>query len=121
MPIFKCDECHCVENTALCDYWSRNYGDGNGRALCSGCDPEIGELHVSFGRRDSAGMLVGDDGFLYPLSQVKSKEYYNRRGIKIVGVVMRDHTIVQVSKKLSHYKMVTRVKNILEEGRLMVD
>lgn len=44
MPVFACDECNTVENTALGHYWSRSLTDfedvhKNGKALCSECTP----------------------------------------------------------------------------------
>lgn len=44
MSLFRCDECGCVENTALGRYWTRNdadmWSDDNlGEALCSQCAP----------------------------------------------------------------------------------
>jgi hypothetical protein len=50
MPLFACDECDSVENTACCRYWLRKRATG-GRALCSQCDPEIGEWHGRFERQ----------------------------------------------------------------------
>ena len=44
MPLFVCDVCECVENTALGHYWSRNrntFGpELQGKALCSECTPD---------------------------------------------------------------------------------
>ncbi len=47
MPLFKCEKCGCVENTALCGYWWR----GNKKALCSECDPEFRRWHHRFPRK----------------------------------------------------------------------
>ena len=44
MPVFICENCGCIENTAVSNYWSR----GSGPALCSECDPEIGKWHGRF-------------------------------------------------------------------------
>jgi hypothetical protein len=48
MPLFVCDYCHSVENTALGWYWSRNKSERmlgelypNGTALCSSCMPAV--------------------------------------------------------------------------------
>jgi hypothetical protein len=39
MPLFLCDECGVIENTALSSYWSRKeYADE--KALCSECAPK---------------------------------------------------------------------------------
>jgi len=46
MPIFRCQECGCAENTALCRYWEAHH---NGeKELCSECDPKIGRWHNKF-------------------------------------------------------------------------
>ena len=41
MPLFVCEKCKNIENTALSLYWS-------GSKLCSKCDPEIGKWHGAF-------------------------------------------------------------------------
>lgn len=45
MPLFVCDECECVDNTALTQYWSTAE---DAPALCSECDPDIGKWHDQF-------------------------------------------------------------------------
>ena len=45
MPLFVCDNCGAIENTAFGFYWARkrvNFNDDelNGKALCSECVPE---------------------------------------------------------------------------------
>lgn len=46
MPLFTCPKCNCIENTALCNYWSlRREGK---EPICSECDPNIGEWHGKF-------------------------------------------------------------------------
>ena len=61
MPLFACQKCLCVENTATSNYWTR----GNAQALCSECDPMISVWHRKFPKRSAVGMLLGSDGFLY--------------------------------------------------------
>ena len=44
MPLFICENCGCIENTALGHYWSRKHvkfkdEKMNGKALCSECTP----------------------------------------------------------------------------------
>lgn len=44
MSLYVCDNCDCIENTALGAYWSRNAPDVypkeyQGKALCSECGP----------------------------------------------------------------------------------
>lgn len=47
MSLFVCEDCGCIENTALSLFWVR----GDGPALCSECDPRIGKWHCCFDRR----------------------------------------------------------------------
>lgn len=51
MSIFVCEECGCIENTALSSFWMRNGNGRTGQALCSACDPTIGRWHGMFPRR----------------------------------------------------------------------
>ncbi len=51
MPLFECTGCHCVENTAVCNFWT---SAGGGKALCSECDPAIGRWHLKFEKRPAA-------------------------------------------------------------------
>ena len=51
-----CDKCGCVENTVTSGYWV-------GKRICSECD--TGKWHKIFKKRPAAGMLLGNDGFLY--------------------------------------------------------
>ena len=45
MPLFVCDKCGCVDNTALGRYWSKDmdiWGEDNrGLALCTECAPTV--------------------------------------------------------------------------------
>ena len=47
MPLFECEHCHCVDNTALGNFWWDVMHDGK-PALCVECDPTIGEWHGLF-------------------------------------------------------------------------
>jgi hypothetical protein len=49
VSIFVCDECGCIDNTALTGYWKRKQHDG--KARCSECDPGIKKWHGLFDRR----------------------------------------------------------------------
>jgi hypothetical protein len=49
MGLFVCDECEHVENTATSRYWFRDR-EGDGRALCSSCDPQMKRWHGKFPR-----------------------------------------------------------------------
>jgi len=43
MPLFVCDKCKCVDNTALGHYWGSNQDffddEFKGMAFCNGCAP----------------------------------------------------------------------------------
>lgn len=62
MPLFKCDQCGCVENTALCLYWWRKAHDKP--LLCSECDPDIGKWHGQFEKRSAGDCKTNGRGFL---------------------------------------------------------
>lgn len=69
MPMFVCDSCNSVENTALGVYWTKDMGlfgeEFNGKALCSECSPETyydgsinkrgGKWHGRFPKREWDG------------------------------------------------------------------
>jgi hypothetical protein len=81
MPLFQCQQCGSVENTACCNYWSAKSG---GRSiLCSECDPAIGKWHNLFPKRSAVGMLIDQQGHLWSKENVASlPDHY-----KIVGEV----------------------------------
>lgn len=45
ISLFICKKCKCIENTALCLYWSFK---NKKEALCSKCDPRINKWHNCF-------------------------------------------------------------------------
>jgi len=49
MPLFECSECHTVDNTALSGFWWTVMHEKK-PALCSACDPELGQWHHHFPR-----------------------------------------------------------------------
>lgn len=51
MSIFVCSQCGVLENTALCLFWVKRKNDDTYEALCSQCDPEIGQWHGIFERQ----------------------------------------------------------------------
>jgi hypothetical protein len=52
VSLFVCEECGCIENTALSNFWLREHGlTQDKRALCTACDPTINEWHGTFPRR----------------------------------------------------------------------
>jgi len=52
MPLFECEQCHCVDNTALTNFWQAHIEEKP--QLCSACDPEIGKWHDKFPRIPAA-------------------------------------------------------------------
>jgi hypothetical protein len=69
MPLFCCSKCGCVEDTALCRYWSARLR--RMPPLCSACDPAIARWHGEFPQQsaeaeawvtDQHGMLLWNRG-----------------------------------------------------------
>ena len=48
MALFPCSKCGCVEDTALCHFWSARLRQMP--TVCSACDPTIGKWHGEFPR-----------------------------------------------------------------------
>lgn len=69
MPLFPCSKCHCVEDTALCHYWSARLRQTS--ALCSACDPTIGKWHGEFPRESAQGWVNDRSGFLLDKGSVE--------------------------------------------------
>jgi len=65
MPVFICNNCGCLENTALSQYaWQKYHKDL--KPVCSECDPDIGKWHGKFEKKKPPkGWLIGKDGFIY--------------------------------------------------------
>ena len=59
MPLFECSNCHGIENTATSNYWWDVHHEGK-PALCSKCDPAIGEWHGHFEQRPAAEIRAKD-------------------------------------------------------------
>lgn len=72
MPLFVCDKCGCIENTALGRYWSKDMQDlweqdNLGMALCSECAPKTyrsgmptrftGKWHNNFPKKQWDGKI----------------------------------------------------------------
>jgi len=91
MPLFRCEDCGCVDNTALTNYWFRTVSADFRRQLktpkparCSACDPDIGAWHGEFPQRSADGMFVDDEGFLYYEAELTQLA----RGRRIVGRIV---------------------------------
>ena len=46
MPVFRCEQCGCMENPATSNGWLQIMAKQP--LLCSACDPEIGHWHGRF-------------------------------------------------------------------------
>lgn len=79
MPLFICDLCECIENTALGHYWGRDqdyFGkpELRGKALCSECSPAVfgdgsvntdgGRWHGRFEKRRATPEVLASAGFM---------------------------------------------------------
>jgi hypothetical protein len=64
MSLFRCEECGCVENTAIGCYW------GKDKKLCSECGR--GKWHGQFEKRSAKGMLIDQDNHLWSKEQVEA-------------------------------------------------
>jgi hypothetical protein len=80
MPLFKCSTCGCVEDTALCHFWSARIRQTP--ALCSGCDPKIGKWHGEFPQESARDWANDERGFLWHKSEL---EGWLGRPIEILG------------------------------------
>jgi hypothetical protein len=82
MPLFKCSKCGCVENTALCHYWSARLRQSP--ALCSACDPKIDKWHGEFPQESAQGWVIDERGFLWNAGDV---ECWLRQSLEMVRKV----------------------------------
>lgn len=83
MPLFQCQKCGALENTALGDFWD------SPEHLCSEC--ATGKWHGAFPKQDAyeLGCYVDAHGFVYLPDEVDPKTLrwnYNSR-FRMVGVV----------------------------------
>ena len=49
MVLFECADCHCIENTALCNANTDRFKKKD--LICSECDPLLGKWHEKFIKR----------------------------------------------------------------------
>lgn len=68
MPLFRCDKCGVVDNTALGTYWARK--SRGEPPLCNECEPDIGKWHDEFLKRSAEGMLIDQNGHLWSRDEV---------------------------------------------------
>jgi hypothetical protein len=81
MPLFRCSKCHCVEDTALSNYWSAHLR--RNPAVCSACDPKIAKWHGEFPQESAQGWQSDERGFL--LWSKREVEDWLGRPIEIIG------------------------------------
>ena len=78
MPLYRCESCGCVENTATGFFYGKDEphwpDDVRGKAPCSACGPSrepegtptgFGVWHGQFPRRSAVGMLIDQRGHLW--------------------------------------------------------
>ena len=69
MPLFRCDKCGCVDNSACApSYWTSRLNEKP--PICTEC--ETGEWHEIFPKKQATGMLVDQEGHLWGKSDVKN-------------------------------------------------
>ena len=84
MPLFACEKCNTIENTALSAYWRR----GDGPSLCSECDPSIARWHGVFAKQSATGYSLTSEGFIYgPHELAGQAQCFKNQGITIVRVI----------------------------------
>jgi hypothetical protein len=62
MSRFCCSKCGCVEDTALCRYWSARLR--RKPLVCSACDPAIARWHGEFPRQSADGWVTDEHRLL---------------------------------------------------------
>ena len=79
MSLFQCEECGCVENTALCGYWYQMF-KGDKRKLCSACVPAT---HSDGSQNSKGGKWHGQFKRLFlPKGMFKTNKVGNLEHIK---------------------------------------
>jgi hypothetical protein len=72
MSFFQCSKCGCVEDTALCHYWSAKLQQT--QLLCSACDPKIAKWHGWFPQETTQHWIVNDEhGIMCRRSEVENR------------------------------------------------
>ena len=81
MALFPCSKCGCVEDTALCHFWSARLREMP--TVCSACDPTIGKWHGEFPQEPARDWATDERGFL--LWHRKHVEDWLGQPIEIIG------------------------------------
>jgi hypothetical protein len=79
--LFPCSRCGCVEDTALCHFWSARLREMP--TVCSACDPTIGKWHGEFPQELARDWATDERGFL--LWHRKHVEDWLGQPIEIIG------------------------------------
>ena len=87
MPLFQCSECGCVEDTALCNFWSARLRQTP--AVCSACDPRIAKWHGQFFKEPAQDWVTDERGFLKWAK--RDVERWLGQPIEIIGKVEALH------------------------------
>jgi len=80
MSYFPCSKCGCVEDAALCHYWSARLRQTP--TLCSACDPNIAQWHGQFPQESARDWINDERGLLCSKSDV---ERWLGQPIEIIG------------------------------------
>jgi hypothetical protein len=83
MAFFPCSRCGCVEDTALCHFWSARLRQMP--TMCSACDPTIGKWHGQFPQESARDWTTDERGFL--LWSRRELECWLGQPIEIIGKV----------------------------------
>jgi hypothetical protein len=97
MPLFPCQKCNCVEDTALCRFWSARLQEKP--TICSACDPKIAKWHGEFPQESAQGWAIGGDGFLFDKRDV---EWWLGQPIEIIGPVQQGACEVGMPNGFGH-------------------
>lgn len=87
--LFKCDECHLIENTGTSNYKLREAGDPK---LCAECDPSIGKHHNRFTKNKCDDYYIDNSGYARSSKEILTLPSF----VKIVGKYNPDGTIEAV-------------------------
>ena len=89
MGLFPCSKCGCVEDTALCHFWSAPLRETP--TVCSACDPTIGKWHGEFPQELATDWVTDERGFL--LWHRKHVEDWLGQPIEIIGKHPQSHNL----------------------------
>jgi hypothetical protein len=74
MPLYECEQCGKVDNTALTNFWWDVMREKKPQ-LCSECDPAIGKWHDMFPKSSATEYAAkfGPDSIQFPVTKPKEK------------------------------------------------